>query len=132
MFIDPSTTCVPQDIAKSAKNATKDQHQQQRKDLGEKEKQPSGRADRSRPPKLNLQVALLKTNTNNNGNVERGSSAAPPPPPPAATGNAMDKDKTSASVTSGHGETKGLGVYKRGRERLDCVKHMKIIFHPEL
>lgn len=113
-FLNRPRVCV-QDIAKSAKNASKGkehQHHQGKEkqgesgSIGEREKQPA-RTGKLRPPKLNLQVVLpVKSNTNNNGNVERASSA-----PPSHTAASMDKHGTpgqpltSASATYGSGET---------------------------
>ena len=90
-----STTCVPQIIAKSAKNAPKEQQDKEQKESGQMQKT---RAEKPKPLKLNLQ-----SNINNNGNVERAASV----PPPIASG--MDKQMTFgqplASANSGSGES---------------------------
>ena len=120
LFINPSTTCVQQNIAKSAKNASKEQ-ERRGKDQGESEKQKQpARAEKPRPPKLNLQVVSLKSNTNNNGNVERASSA---PPPPATSSTSMDKHVgpgqplTSGAAITGQGETLFMHVIRSYQPR---------------
>ena len=83
---------MPQLIAKSAKNVPK---KQQGKEPGESGQMQKARAEKPRPPKLNLQ-----SNINNNGNIERATSA-----PPAGMDKQVTFGQPLASANSGSGES---------------------------